>query len=179
MTVRLPAAPAGVLASHGANMPRIDYTHGYDLAFTVTGIMGVISGAAAANGAAQEILDIDTWPKQLDHVKLVVLIGSSLGGLIGASIVFRRLREWIPTFLYARLNLGIPITREDAKKVSFLFDGSMDGNWLKLRDFKEIPGPFRYIMLLHTANKVAAEMGYATPYPGLSQMPRKQENCGA
>ena len=79
-------------------------------------------------------------------------------------LVARLLPGWLPTYLYVRWSLRTPITRDEARKLSFLFDGSLNGvrySFIYLRSVEE--GRRRESLKL-TANRIADQWGRFRPF---------------
>ena len=79
-------------------------------------------------------------------------------------LVARLLPGRLPTYLYLRWSLRTPITRDEARKLSFLFDGSLNGvrySFIYLRSVEE--GRRRESLKL-TANRIADQWGRFRPF---------------
>ena len=72
--------------------------------------------------------------------------------------------RWLPSYLYVRTSLFIPITIQEAKKLSFLFDGTLDGKWFPASALRAIEREYRKDALLRFANKIARSYKFKAPF---------------
>lgn len=97
---------------------------------------------------------------------VILAIGFLFVGFVGAVIVLTKtiLPHWLPTYLYVRVSLFTPISRDEAEKVSFLFDGSLDGKWFPLHVLRKLEREYRNEALQRIANKIADERELRRPF---------------
>jgi len=89
---------------------------------------------------------------------LIVIIVIGVGSL-GIFIFLLRTFDWLPTFLYIRLTLSTKVSPSEADKLSFLFDGSLNGKWHPLLEIGELKPESRREALFQFAKRVAMEGG--------------------
>lgn len=75
----------------------------------------------------------------------------------GSVVLLEKCFSWLPTFIYIRLTLQTKVSSADAKKLSFLFDGSLDGKWYPSLDIRELSSKSRREALFQFAQKVINE----------------------
>lgn len=75
-----------------------------------------------------------------------------MGVIMGAVYLISKYLAWIPTFLYIRLTLATNVSPKEAEKLSFLFDGSLNGGWHPLLNIKELKPESRKEALFQVAN---------------------------
>jgi len=71
---------------------------------------------------------------------------------------------WLPTFLYVRMTLRTSITGAEAAKLSYLFDGTLGGQWYPFRAIKKIETGYRKEALFRFANKIADDNNWVHPF---------------
>jgi len=86
---------------------------------------------------------------------LVIFVGSWFGILYLLEKTL--LPDWLPTYLYIRRKLHTEVSPSDAKKLSFLFDGSLDGKWYPLHEIRELRPESRREALFQFAKNVVIE----------------------
>lgn len=99
------------------------------------------------------------WVKILIHVFLLLALLEWTSPLVD-----RLLPGWLPTYLYVRVSLRTPITRAEAKKVSFLFDGSLNRVRYSIWDLRDVEAGRRIETLKSIANQYADRYGLFRPF---------------
>ena len=85
------------------------------------------------------------------------------------------LPPYLPTYCYVNYSLGIKINPVEAAKLSFLFDGDLNGIWYPLRSLKKIDKEFRREALFSIANEIATKHGRWIPFPQTTQNERVRD----
>lgn len=70
--------------------------------------------------------------------------------------------EPLSTKLYIFFSCGVNVSYKEAKKISFLFDGSLNGKWYKLGFLRKIPKSDRKKIIFEFANKIEYEYYHKT-----------------
>lgn len=160
-------------------MAVIRYTHGFDLLHKIGNVVGGIAVLGAASSIVSPIGDqIELLLKKLglEWVWLIIILAYAIFGYVGAIILINKTiwPSWLPTYLYVRLWLITPIKIEEARKLDYLFDGSLNGQWYPLRAIRKIESEYRKEALFRFANKVADDYGWAHPFEMPEDRARKQ-----
>lgn len=147
----------------------IRFTHGYDLIVQISTMLGgmvllstvseVIKPIAAPVGKTMEDIGLDwAW--------ILIIICYIVGGYIGAILLLRKtlLPDWLPTYMYVWASLYTKISPREARTLSFLFDGRLQGTWYPLTSIQKIDPSYRREALFRFANQVAAERHYRKPF---------------
>lgn len=79
-------------------------------------------------------------------------------------LVGRLLPRWITSWLYLRISLRVPVSREEARKVSFLFDGTRNGAHCSCWFLRDLHEDIRLDALKKAANQVADLWSMAPPF---------------
>lgn len=147
----------------------IRFTHGYDLLFKmgamVGGIMLVVVGVDLLSPISNA-LERGLKRNNLEWIWIILMWAYIIGGYIGAIMLLRKtiLPYWLPTYLHVRFSLFTKITPDEADRLGFLFDGSLDGIWYPLGSIRKIDREFRREALFRFANKIAAEHRWRRPF---------------
>lgn len=141
-------------------MAQYSYTHGYDHFYKLLTIFGGFIGGVSAMSIPTMFLSVpgDNSVSALSHLVLALACGIA-GGALTVSVIKTLLPEWIPTYMYVRFSLGIPITQIEAQKLDFLFSGSHDGYWLPLTEISKLRPEEKHRALLLAANSAAQKIG--------------------
>lgn len=126
-------------------MARITWTHGYDLLFRLASLFGGITAIGL-------IADSKDWMGWIPGALVLIIIFLVLEPY-----------NWVLGWLYVHHHLGISLTKEEAKAVEFLFNGSAGGKWYKLTPKPELSLDQRKQYLFQLATQVAREKGYREP----------------
>lgn len=150
-------------------MATIRFTHGYDLLHKIGNMVGGLTVFATATSVISPI--VDPIERALKHsgfewIWVILLIAYFLFGYVGSIILINKTiwPFWLPTFLYVRTTLKTPITGAEAAKLSYLFDGSLSGQWYPLNAIKKIEAEYRKEALFRFANKVADDYRWVHPF---------------
>ncbi|MEQ1658681.1 MAG: J domain-containing protein [Hylemonella sp.] len=144
----------------------IRFTHGWDLLYRI----GLFFAGLYLLTAVNTMVEPMTTPiEQFLKYRTsngwfwdVLVIGYFIFGVISCVLLLKRtlLPPWIPTLLYVRLHIDTKISPQEAQKVAFLFDGSLDGTWYPLGQLSKIHPDYRNETLFRFANKIASEQGW-------------------
>jgi DnaJ-domain-containing protein 1 len=146
----------------------ISYTNWYQLLYKIV----LIISTFIALGVVLTIIDaipdsaIEWMPEWL---QIILGISVFFVTLAYAPLIYIKtiLPFWIPSWMYVRFNLGVPINTSEGEQISFLFDGSMpNGRWYPLNGFRKIEKEFRREALFIFANQISRENGRRIPFPG-------------
>ncbi len=80
-------------------------------------------------------------------------------------LYFVLLPTWIPTWLHVRFTLKTPISRKEARSMTFLFDGSMNRKWVWFGPLRRLPEYSRRSYIFLVANEVARKNLMPIPFP--------------
>lgn len=79
-------------------------------------------------------------------------------------IVGRLLPRWVTSWLYLRISLRVSVSWEEARKVSFLFDGTRNGEHRPCWFLRDLHEDIRLDALKKTANHIADLWSMARPF---------------
>ena len=86
----------------------------------------------------------------------IIFVGAALGFLI-----YRQLVSILASWLYARINLRVPVSFSDAKQLRTLFQlhvgGGQAPGWLPMKEVKQLPIHERRAALLTEVERVRAQ----------------------
>ena len=139
------------------------YTHGYDLLWKAGLIFGglalVIVGAGLLSPISGVIESELKGIHALTQLWTLLMWVYVIVGYLGAMWILARtiLPYWVPTYLHVRRSLDTKITADEAKRLHFLFDGSLRGTWYPLDAIRKIDAEFRREALFRFANKISSE----------------------
>lgn len=163
-------------------MAVIRFTHGYDLLHKIA-LMG---GAVTVALLASEIVEPLSQPlkyflanRDLDWIWVVLVIAYAIGSYVGSVVLLTRtvLPYWLPTLLYVRTALFTTVSADEATRLSFLFDGSLDGGWYPLGFLRKIEREYRREALFQFANKIAAQHQFVRPFPEAEPQPKARQQA--
>jgi hypothetical protein len=93
------------------------------------------------------------------HADAVVPIMA--GAIVIGLIVYRQFVSILSPWLYARINLGVPVSFSDAKELRTLFQlhfgGSQPVGWFPMKEVKQLPANERRIALMTELGRVKRE----------------------
>jgi hypothetical protein len=104
----------------------LKYTHVFDL---FEKILSIALSAAAALAAAYLLISVNIF----------VGLGTAAAAYFGGRFLFTKILRPISTCLYLFIYCGTIVSFADAAKLSFLLDGTMEGEWWTLREIRNIP----------------------------------------
>lgn len=147
----------------------IRFTHGYDLTFkfgTMFGGIMVVAAGADLLSPISDPLERTLKSNDLEWIWVILTLAYGIGGYIGAIMLLGKtiLPYWLPTYLHVRFSLFTKVTPDEAKRLGFLFDGSLGGIWYPLGSIRKIDSEFRREALFRFANKIAADRGWGRPF---------------
>ncbi|SEO18103.1 DnaJ domain-containing protein [Nitrosospira multiformis] len=124
-------------------------------------------------------LERELKSSDLEWIWLVLMWAYIIGGYLGSLILLNKtiLPFWLPSYLYARSIIFTKISADEAKRLSFLFDGSLNGSWYPLGALRKIDPEFRREALFRFANKIAAEQGWQRPFAMPEDILRNQHRA--
>jgi hypothetical protein len=132
----------------------LTYTNFYDLLYKLILFFAGFLGAVLGADLIEKLI-----PEWGGGIAVVIFVGSFIA--IPPLLKRTLLPEWLPTFLHIRLTLGTKVSPSEAKMLSFLFNGSLDGKWFEglyaIRHY--IDPEHRREYLFQFAKKVADELG--------------------
>lgn len=131
---------------------KINHTHDFDYLFK---IINTFSMTFLGLGASSS-LDTDSF-----IIELIVFLSVSLSGYF----ILNKVTSFISTWLYVQLFLKTNINLYEAKKLTFLFNGSLGGKWYQLTEIKNLEKKMRHEFLLKFANNIAMQKGLPLPFP--------------
>lgn len=82
---------------------------------------------------------------------------------------------WVPTWLYARLSLGVPISKKEADQITFLFDGSLGGVWYPLNGIRSVDKEFRREALFRFVNHLCRQNRWRILFPEFDETRNRQQ----
>ncbi len=155
---------------------RIRFTHGFDLMYSITLMVGSLGIASAAVSVVGSVLGpLESIFKSLDVGWLWALLSIAffIAAFVGSMMLLINtvLPQWLPTFLYVRASSRTPVVPSEAEKVGFLFNGSLNGVWYPMSHLRKVHPDYRKEMLFRFANKIAAKNGWRRIF----EMPEDQE----
>lgn len=116
------------------------YTHIYDLLYKVTALVLYL---VSVGSILDHLLPKNT-PQYLSFIILIV-------SMMGFVYLLYTYTDWIPTYLYVRLSLGIKVNHSEAAQLTFLFSGDY---WYPLSEIKELNQEERKQALFNFANSI-------------------------
>jgi hypothetical protein len=153
---------------------RFRFTHFFDAAYRAALVVAIpVTTAALFDLIAplgRAISQVAWRTPYWEQLRAASATGFIMATLIGSWWLLRQtvLPPWLPTWLYLRLAAGAPATIYDAERSKFLFDGSI-GSWYRVAEVARLPADRRLEAVYTLANRVAAERGFAIPFPGLGR----------
>jgi hypothetical protein len=124
----------------------IKYTHIFDMFEKIVCLLISLSMAIAIGYFTIVSSNIDLW------VSLVISAITCVGGRF---LLIKLLRP-VSTICYLFCFCGIFVSYSDARKLSFLIDGSMNGQWYTLKEAKNIPFRQRKELLYQLAESLSS-----------------------
>jgi len=98
---------------------------------------------------------------QIFGVNADVMIPIIAATMVISPVVYRQLVSILSSWLYARVNLGVPASFSDAKEWRTLFQLSFGGTqpvgWFPMKEVKQLPADERRVALMAEAGRVNAE----------------------
>ncbi|MDR0528296.1 MAG: hypothetical protein LBG69_01610 [Zoogloeaceae bacterium] len=148
-------------------MARINYTRGYDLIFQWVSIFGAIFICTAVVDIIDPIsTPLEHWLEKngFKWIWVILMWVYIIGGYISSVALITGKLFWLPAFMYARWTLSTKITANEARRLSFLFDGTLGGSWYPLKQIKGLPPKVRRVALFRFADKIADKHGLTRPF---------------
>lgn len=136
-------------------MSVIRYTHSFDLLYQVVVIVVTVNLVYITF----EVLSLIPLVKWLTMVGLpewiygVLQVVALLLLMPFWAIILFSISAPLPTYLYLRFTLSVPVTWREAKAVSFLFEKDLNGKWYPLKDLKKAPKEARKMILFDFAER--------------------------
>jgi hypothetical protein len=154
---------------NGLTMATIHHTHGYDLLFKLGAMFGgmilVCFVGEMFIGPLTEPLEQWLKGNDLEWVWTILALSYGIAGYAGVIMLLTMKAYWLPTYLHVRFSLSTRITSDEAKRLNFLFDGSLaGGKWYPLESIRKVAPEFRREALFRFANKVADGHGWHRPF---------------
>lgn len=152
---------------------RIRGTHGFDfLRQFALMFAGLLLSAVALEGLKPVGVAIEHLVDALGFggAAGVVVFLAGLVVVIAAywSLASTVLAPWVATYLYILFALRLDLTVDESKRITFCFDGSLHGKWLRVpKQLRKQPRDVRRTLLFTLCNRVAQEYGFAAPFPEL------------
>lgn len=164
------------------------YTHVYDLAHRVLRMVGALMVTLSALEIVEPISQpihryLSDRGQQAEWGLLATcfVVGAYAGGVFLLNRTL--LQPWLSTNLYVHTILLTRVTREEALRLSFLFDGSLRGSlygaWYPLSYLRHLDNECRRDALFHFANRVAARFHYSRPFPEAEPREEARTRSGA
>ncbi len=98
---------------------------------------------------------------QIFGVNADVVIPIIAASIITTLVVYRPLVSVLSSWLYARLNLGVPVSFSDAKALRMLFQLSFGGTqpvgWYPMKEVKQLPADERRAALMTEVARIKSE----------------------
>jgi hypothetical protein len=116
------------------------YTHIYDLLYKLTALVLYV---VSVGPILDHLLPKNT-PQYLSFVIIIV-------SMMGFVYLLYSYTDWIPTYLYVRLSLGIKVSHSEAAQLTLLFGGDY---WYPLSEIKELKSEERKQALFNFANYI-------------------------
>ncbi len=114
------------------------YTHGWDLLCKILGLTATVVLTLPGIVLLLFVGEQYHIPNIFVMISVFALI-SLLGWLLEAKTA---LNSHLPSYLYARFSLRIPLNWNEARELQSLFDG-LDGTWCPLSEIRRLPSQFR------------------------------------
>lgn len=155
----------------------IHFTHPFDRLCKLS-FVGLTLGLAV--GVAQLVEPWSTaWFANNDlsaNAQSNINVLGSLALISGSAVLVRAtiMPSWLSTWLWCRIVHRVPLSVEDAQKVSFLFDGST-GRWLADLALRKLPSSQRLAALRIIANRYATGRGMQPVYPDIAEAERTRQ----
>lgn len=146
------------------------YTHEYDATHGTMRFVWAVFGLIFAFAILEDIENRLNFP---DWLRIVVNLAALLLAPVATIEISKRTfwPDWLPTWRYVRKKLGVSVDKNEAAKLSFLFDGSLGGQWFPLNGMKSIEEPYRKEALFRFANHIAGSYGWNDPFPEYADKP--------
>lgn len=146
------------------------YTHGYDLMYKVVfGIFFIFLLFALIDIADPVISRLERGLKTFDEGDWLAPVALLM--LLAAAIVvcfwtLKRtlLPDWLPTFLFCWDEYRIRLSADEAQRITFILNGSVNETWYSFGPLKRVPKELRKEVLYQLANRIAVQWNRAKPF---------------
>jgi len=150
------------------------YTHKYDATHDTMRIIWAFIGSFVVVALLEKIRYKLSLPRGLTAIiNLTFFIWIPVVSEISKKTFWP---SWLPTWRYVRNTLGVKIDKNEALKLTFLFDGSLGGQWFPLIGVKSIEEPYRKEALFRFANHIASGYGWSDPFPEYEDRSKNDKN---
>lgn len=78
-------------------------------------------------------------------------------GTLLSIVLYRQSISILASWLYARINLGAPVSLADAKRLRCLFQIHSDLRWFPMKEVRQLPADQRRAALMGAADKLLGE----------------------